>query len=40
VGAPAAVVAVVLARGSGRRRAVVLVGTYLTFAFVSLLAGG
>lgn len=40
VGAPAAVVAVLLSRGSSRRRGLALIGTYSAFALVALLAGG
>jgi Ca2+:H+ antiporter len=39
VGVPAALVALVLAGGSGRRRGLALVGSYTAFALVSLLAG-
>jgi Ca2+:H+ antiporter len=39
VGVPAALVAIVLAGGFGRRRGLVLVGSYTTFALASLLAG-
>jgi Ca2+:H+ antiporter len=40
MGLPAAVVGLVLARGATRSRALVLVGTYATFALVSLIAPG